>query len=317
MVYNREMLSYEELRQKPREFLSATGLNPEEAEKLLVAFESAYEAVHPSSKTKTGQARQRQAGGGAKGSLPTMGDKLLFILVYDKTYPLQTMQGLHFGLSQGRTNYWIQHLQPVLRQALDQLDMLPERDGSALADNEKLADYQIDGTERRRQRPKDASAQKAHYSGKKKTHTDTNVVVSSTESTRIEYLGATEPGKVHDKKLADQAELAFPTGATLGKDTGFQGYEPDAAVTFQPKKKPKGGELDFFERFFNRIYSTPRIRVEHAIGGIKRCRILKDTLRNTKKGFSDLIMEVACGLHNFRVDCRHAEPDFNLLDLCT
>ena len=311
------MLTYEELHQKPREFLSATGLHPEEADRLLVEFEIAYEAVYPSNKTKAGKVRNRQAGGGSKGNLATMGDKLLFILVYDKTYPLQSMQGLHFGLSQGRTNYWIHHLQPALRQALSQLEMLPERDGSALVDRAELADYQIDGTERRRQRPKDATAQKEHYSGKKKTHTDTNVVVSSTESTRIEYLGATEPGKVHDKKLADQAELAFPTGTTLGKDTGFQGYEPESAVTFQPKKKPRGGELDFFERFFNRIVSTSRIRVEHAIGGVKRCRILKDTFRNTKKGFSDLIMEVGCGLHNFRVACRQAEPDFNLLDLCT
>lgn len=310
------MLTYEKLHQKPREFLSATSLYPKEATKLLVEFEKAYEVTYPSTTTKDGKVRQRQAGGGSKGSLPTMEDKLLFILVYDKTYPIQTMQGLHFGLSQGRTNYWIHHLEPVLRQALNQLEMLPERDGSALADSAEIADYQIDGTERRRQRPKDDCVQKEHYSGKKKAHTDTNVVVSATESTRIVYLGATNPGKVHDKKLADQAELLFFSGATLGKDTGFQGYEPEFAITFQPKKKPRNGELDFFDCFFNRIYSTSRIRVEHAIGGVKRCRILKDTLRNTTKGFSDLIIEVACGLHNFRVDCRKSEPDFNILDLC-
>jgi len=28
--------------------------------------------------------------------------------------------------------------------------------------------------------------------------------------------------------------------------------------------------------------------------------IVKDVLRNTKEGFSDLIMVIACGLHNFR-----------------
>ncbi len=143
------------------------------------------------------------------------------------------------------------------------------------------------------------------------------MIVSHTETTRIEYLGATEPGKVHDKKLAGQAELVFPPGAKLGKDTGFQGYEPEPAVTFQPKKKPKGEALDFFDRFFNRIYSTSRIRVEHAIAGAKRCRLRKDTLRNTKAGFSDLAIETACTLHNFRVDSRHPAPDFNLLDFCT
>jgi len=227
------------------------------------------------------------------------------------------MQGLSFGLSQGRVNHWVHHLQPVLRQAFAQLEMLPVRDGSSIADAPGVADYLIDGTERRRQRPKEASAQKEHYSGKKKAHTDTNVIVTSTETTRVEYLGSTEPGKVHDKKLADQAELVFPPGATLGKDTGFQGYEPEPVLTFQPKKKPKGGALDFFDRFFNRIYSTSRIRVEHAIAGVKRCRILKDILRNTKAGFSDMIIEIACALHNFRIDSRQPAPDFNLLDFCT
>jgi hypothetical protein len=31
---------------------------------------------------------------------------------------------------------------------------------------------------------------------------------------------------------------------------------------------------------------------------------VKDMLRNTKEGFSDLIMVIACGLHNFRVQHR-------------
>jgi hypothetical protein len=45
--------------------------------------------------------------------------------------------------------------------------------------------------------------------------------------------------------------------------------------------------------------------------------LVKDTFRNTKEGFSDLVMEVACGLHNLRVTCRHPLPSLNLLDLCT
>ncbi len=44
-----------------------------------------------------------------------------------------------------------------------------------------------------------------------------------------------------------------------------------------------------------------RVRVEHSIGGSKRARIAKDILRNTKPHFSDLAMELACGLHNLRI----------------
>jgi hypothetical protein len=55
--------------------------------------------------------------------------------------------------------------------------------------------------------------------------------------------------------------------------------------------------------------------VEHAIAGIKRCRIVKDVLRLTKPGISDRVMEIACGLHNLRVSCRHPLPTFDLLSL--
>ncbi|MGE5774858.1 MAG: transposase family protein [Chloroflexota bacterium] len=54
----------------------------------------------------------------------------------------------------------------------------------------------------------------------------------------------------------------------------------------------------------NRKISKVRVRVEHAIAGIKRSRCVKDVLRNTKEGFSDLVMVIACSLHNLRVDCR-------------
>ena len=40
--------------------------------------------------------------------------------------------------------------------------------------------------------------------------------------------------------------------------------------------------------------------MEHDLAGVKRCRIVKDVLRNTKEGVSDVVMEAACGLHNIR-----------------
>ena len=69
------------------------------------------------------------------------------------------------------------------------------------------------------------------------------------------------------------------------------------------------------ERQLNRIFSSARVIVEHAIAGIKRCRIVKDVLRLTKAGISDRVMEIACGLHNLRVSCRHPLPTLDLLSL--
>ena len=52
-------------------------------------------------------------------------------------------------------------------------------------------------------------------------------------------MGDSMSTEAADKKAADEAQLAYPTNATLDKDTGFQGYEPERVLTAQPKKSPK------------------------------------------------------------------------------
>jgi hypothetical protein len=69
------------------------------------------------------------------------------------------------------------------------------------------------------------------------------------------------------------------------------------------------------DKFLNHLISSVRIIVEHVIAGVKRCRIVKDVLRLTKTGISDMVMEMACGLHNLRVSCRHPLPTFDVLSL--
>lgn len=69
-------------------------------------------------------------------------------------------------------------------------------------------------------------------------------------------------------------------------------------------------------RWLNEIISGVRVIVENTIAGVKRCRIVKDVFRNTKEGFSDLVMEVACALHNLRMDCRHPLPEFSFVNCC-
>ena len=164
--------------------------------------------------------------------------------------------------------------------------------------------FSIDGTERRRQRPKDQEEQKRFYSGKKKAHTVKNNVIVTLGKRRLEYLGRTWEGKKHDKSISDEEGHEFPKGSILYKDTGFQGYEPAGVETRQPKKKPRGGELTVEEQEQNSLISKIRVIVEHVLSGVKRCRIVKDVFRNTKNRFDDLVMEIACGLHNFRTACR-------------
>jgi len=237
------MLSYNTLKERPRDFLAATGLTLAEFQQLLPAFQGAYAHRYPYALTRAGKPRQRRTGGGAKGVLQRFEDKLLFILVYQKTNPLQTMQALQFEMSQPQANYWIHQLLPLLQQALVALDLAPERDATRLATSPLILEGAptgaIDGTERRRQRPKDAQLQKEYYSGKKKTHTDKNILLINEMTGKVVYLGPTVAGSMHDKKAVDEAKMIYPTNATLDKDTGFQGYEPDRVLTTQVKKSPE------------------------------------------------------------------------------
>src|SRR4051812_26987336 len=205
------MLKYEHLKTKAREVLAATGLKQEEFEGLLGVFSEEYTRCYRADKTIEGSVRKRRRGGGNKGTLHRDEDKLLFILVYEKTYPLQTLHGLQFGMSQGQVNQWIHGLTPILQGALRRLGMTPAREGQAVAAsalaNEGGPDLLIDGTERRRQRPQASQEQTEHYSGKKKAHTDKNIVVVNRQSKKVVYLSPSLPGKIHDKKAADDCGI--------------------------------------------------------------------------------------------------------------
>src|SRR5919109_1533494 len=160
-----------------------------------------------------------------------------------------------------------------------------------------------DGTERPIHRPRDAEEQQEYYSSKKKCHTIKNLLVID-ETGQICFLSATYEGKANDKSLADLEGYSLPPGSCLYQDMGFQGFVLAGVTIVQPKKKPRGGELTPPEKATNRRISSIRIRIEHAIGGVKRYRIVKDKIRLFKDGLRDTIMETCCGLHNFRLQSR-------------
>jgi DDE superfamily endonuclease len=118
------------------------------------------------------------------------------------------------------------------------------------------------------------------------------------------FLSATCEGKAHDKNLAELEGYTLPQGSCLYQDMGFQGFLLHGITIVQPKKKPRGGELTPLETATNRAISSIRIRIEHAIGGVKRYRMVKDKIRLLKDGIRDTIMETCCGLHNFRLQYR-------------
>ena len=118
--------------------------------------------------------RKRSFGGGRQERLLNNEDKLLFILMYFKLYPLQEVMGMFFDMSQGRANEWCHRLTKILNKALGYEKQLPSRKGKDL---ESLLlmypelNFLLDGTERPIQRPSSEEFQEEYYSGKKKRHT--------------------------------------------------------------------------------------------------------------------------------------------------
>lgn len=234
------MLTYETLKKQPRRFLALTGLTPREFKVLLPAFVSAYQERYPTEQTQAGKPRQRKPGGGRASPLASPEARLLFVLVYQKTYALQIVQGELFGLGQAQANSWIHRLLPILQATLDDLGFTPEREGSQFAKHERKnrdrRDVIIDGTDRRRPRPKNPEKQALHYSGRRKAHMDKNVLIATRSNKRIAFLSTTEAGTVSDKKLAEQAGIHYPRGTRLRQDLGFDGYKPRVTRIYQPKK---------------------------------------------------------------------------------
>lgn len=298
------MLSYTKVQNKPRVLQSLSGLSVSEFEQLFTSFEQAWQSYLEQHHIQV--SRARRYGGGRKPQLQDNRDKLLFILVYFRLYPTQEVQGFLFGIGQPQAHEWVHKLTPILNQVLGYEQQLPERSPWRL--EQVLKEYPaleliIDGTERYITRPKDKDERQQYYSGKKKSFTVKNLVISQRQG-KVLYLSDTFEGKKHDKAIGDEEEYRFPEGSQLWKDTGFQGYEPAGVKTHQPKKKPRNGKLSEAEKQRNQEISRQRVEIEHHIGGIKRCNIVVHPLRTRTDHFTDTVMEIACGLHNFRLSQR-------------
>ena len=121
------MLRYHDIADKEKDLLAMTGYTKQEFLDLLPYFQQSYDE-YLQDHTIEGYDRIGQVPKPYPTSpLPTIADKLLFILVFLKQNPTQTMQGYLFGVSQSNANKWIHLLHVVLNRALERLGSLPQR----------------------------------------------------------------------------------------------------------------------------------------------------------------------------------------------
>jgi hypothetical protein len=116
----------------------------------------------------------------------------------------------------------------------------------------------------------------------------------------ILFLSATYAGSTHDKRIADATPYPVPAGSRLLQDLGFLAFTLNQVETIMPTRKPRGRALTRAQKAANRRIARRRVRIEHVNSRVKRCRIVHDTCRLRKAGGRDLVMEICCGLHNFR-----------------
>src|SRR5262245_16184506 len=143
--------------------------------------------------------------------------------------------------------------------------------------------------------------------GKKKDHTVKNVLLVNALLV-ILFLSDTYAGRTHDKPIADTTPYPLPAGSRLLQDLGFLAFTLPEVTILMPTKKPRGQELTLAQQRANQALNQRRLRIEHVNSSVKRCRIVKDRLRLWKQGVRDLVRELGCALHNFRVRLTPWQP---------
>ncbi len=137
-------LHYTDIAERPTDVLDMTSLTVEEFVLIVPLLEAAFQA-HMATWRLDGKPRTVRRYTTYKNCpLPTPEDRLLFVLVYLKTNPLQVAHGVMFGLPQGKTNQWLHVLLPLLRTALRENGYAPSRSLQALAERLALPPAELD-----------------------------------------------------------------------------------------------------------------------------------------------------------------------------
>lgn len=272
-----------------RKLKALTGLSLSEFEKLLLEFIKLLPVKLPR---------------GNKPVLDSAWDKLFFILYYLKCYPTIDVAAAIYSVDRSQISRWYNQLKPVLEETLSKELVLPERHVKDILEFRKLfpkvEEGFVDGTERVINRPQKDS--RDYYSGKKHLFTLENLIFTD-KRREVLILTKTVSGKNHDYGLFKQGDINIPSDVKVWLDLGFLGIGKDFPnMNYEmPHKKPKGGQLTDEQKAENREISRVRVKVEHAICGIKRYNSVSYKFRNKNLRKADEFMLLATGLWNFHL----------------
>jgi hypothetical protein len=295
-----------QLHKHPTVFRAMTGLTVAAFDQLLPELLTAFGADRRRRLDRPG--RRRAYGGGDAFDLGPA-DQFLLTVVWLRHYPTQECLGYLFGVSDSTAKRAIDRCLPLLERSGKDTMRLPDpgngkrRDLPALLKQTPQLAVIVDTFEQRTQRPQ--RRQRAYYSGKKKAHTLKSQVAID-EDGRVVDVGPSRPGRWADLKVFKRSGLVgkllrAKVGA-LG-DLGYVGLD-DVSLRLHgatPRRKPRGQARPAEDRRYNRAFARRRIKVEHAIGRLRRYQALSQVDRHHRQGHTARVRAVA-GLVNRMLD---------------
>jgi hypothetical protein len=248
--------------------------------------------------------RQRQVGGGRKRDADVL-CRLLVTLIYLRQHWTMQAIGETLDCAESTVCNYIHEMLPYIRSQLPaslleqwQLECfsVERADLEAWLAELPAGDLLVDTWEQPIPRPQDSEIQEAFYSGKQKTHTRKNQLITLPAGTDIVDVVIGEPGPRSDSTLLEQTQAELPEALRFTADKAYVGRRN----TTTPIKKPRGGELTQAQKDFNRQVSQRRVYVEHVIRVIKIFRIAKEEFRMRSQMY-ELVIGCVCGLVRLRV----------------
>ena len=270
------------------------------------------------------KSRKRGVSAGRRFALD-LRERLFMLPFHYRTYAVQILVGLVFGVGQAAVSRDMANLEPTVRRCVP----LPEKVHMAVGKAKTVEDLEgiipglavlTDASEQPIYRPQDSETQKRYYSGKAKRHT-MKTQYTATYDGLIVHRSASVHGSIHDFALFKQDNAGFPADLPRSTDhprqggggrtrtidpadsayAGMQKQYSDRDVRVAIKRKP-GRTLTPEEKAYNKSLSRIRIRAEHAIRRVKIFRVMGDRYRNPRRKYN-LINDIVCGLVNM-LRCR-------------
>ncbi len=302
------MMKYVHLSQYPNVFKSMTGLTVAEYDAWLDGVLPAYRQAEQRRLERPD--RERALGGGRDASL-TEGDQILLTVIWLRQYPVHEVLAYFFSVSPTAVSRYLGHVLPVLAAAGKDTMRMPDpgrkrrrKLDELLRETPELV-VVIDSFEQKVQRPAQAAARDALYSGKKKTHTLKSQVTVNEETGTIADVSDSVPGPRPDVTLLKQSGVLqrLPDGVGGIGDCGYQGIHDLHPLGYSPRKKPRGKLRPAEDVAYNTAFSRRRIIVENTLNRVRRYQALSQTDREHRRHHAARVRAVA-GLVNHQIRSR-------------